>query len=479
MENCIMETRLLIDGAYVAGLGPTETAFEPANGKVLAEVASADAGQVEQAVTAAHHAFGEWRKTTPKLRSRLLWAIADAVEANADALARVESRNAGKPVRFVKAAELGNVADVFRFFATAARNMPGVAANGYRADNMVSMLRRDPVGVVASIAPWNYPLLMAAWKIAPALAAGNTVVIKPSENTPLSLLTLGGLINDILPKGVVNIICGNGLDVGQKLISHPLVRMISLTGDVRTGRAVLKAAAGETIKRTHLELGGKAPVIVLKDADLDALVETLREASFYNAGQDCTAACRIFVDRSIMPDLNARMRDMVDSLVYGAPERDDVEFGPLISKAQRERVAGFVSRAQSEGAEILSGGNTPDGEGFFHEPTLVQAGISSEIVQKEVFGPVVTITPFDTPDEALGWANASEYGLASSVWSRDASSAMSIANALEYGVTWVNTHGVFATEMPHGGMKNSGYGSDLSMQSLLDYTQARHVMIAS
>eukprot|EP00873_Tetraselmis_striata_P030274 jgi/Tetstr1/450538/TSEL_037574.t1 len=474
-----METRLLIDGAYVAGQGPSETAFEPALGKVLADVESADAGQVEQAVTAAHRAFGEWRKTTPKLRSRLLWAIADAVEANADALAHVESRNAGKPVRFVKAAELANVADVFRFFATAARNIPGVAANGYRADNMVSMLRRDPIGVVASIAPWNYPLLMAAWKIAPALAAGNTVVIKPSENTPLSLLALGGLLNDILPRGVVNIICGNGLDVGQKLISHPLVRMISLTGDVRTGRAVLKAAAGETIKRTHLELGGKAPVIVLKDADLDALVETLREASFYNAGQDCTAACRIFVDRAILPDLNARMSQMVDSLVYGAPERDDVEFGPLISKAQQDRVAGFVSRARSEGAEILSGGNTPDGAGFFHEPTLVQAGISSEIVQKEVFGPVVTVTPFDAPDQALGWANASEYGLASSVWSRDASSAMSIANALEYGVTWVNTHGVFATEMPHGGMKNSGYGSDLSMQSLLDYTQARHVMIAS
>ncbi|MEQ8447549.1 MAG: aminobutyraldehyde dehydrogenase [Pelagibacterium sp.] len=474
-----METRLLIDGAYVAGQGPAETAFEPANGKVLARVASADAGQVEQAVAAAHRAFGEWRKTTPKLRSRLLWAIADAVEANADALANVESRNAGKPVRFVKAAELANVADVFRFFATAARNVPGVAANGYRSDNMVSMLRRDPVGVVASIAPWNYPLLMAAWKLAPALAAGNTVVIKPSENTPLSLLALGGLINDILPKGVLNIICGNGRDVGQKLISHPLVRMISLTGDVRTGRAVLQAAAGETIKRTHLELGGKAPVIVLKDADLDVLVETLREASFYNAGQDCTAACRIFVDRAIMSDLNARMRRMVDSLVYGAPERDDVEFGPLISKAQQERVAGFVSRAQSAGADILSGGSMGEGDGFFHEPTLVQAGISSEIVQKEVFGPVVTITPFDTPEEALGWANASEYGLASSVWSRDASSAMSIANALEYGVTWVNTHGVFATEMPHGGMKNSGYGSDLSMQSLLDYTQARHVMIAS
>lgn len=473
------ETRLFIGGSFVAGEGPSEKAHDPARGMVLAEVPSASAGQVDLAVRTAHEAFADWRRTTPKERSRMLWAIADAVEANADALARVESLNAGKPLRFVVAGELANVADVFRYFATAVRNIPGVAANGYRSDRMTSMLRRDPLGVIASIAPWNYPLLMAAWKLAPALAAGNTVVIKPSENTPLSLLAFAKILDTVLPRGVVNVVCGNGPDVGQPLISHPLVRMISLTGDVRTGRAILKAAAGEHIKRTHLELGGKAPVIVLKDADLDAVVETLREASFYNAGQDCTAACRVFADRSIAETLTRRLGDMVESLVYGEPERDDVEFGPLISASQQARVAGFVDRARADGAEIVAGGAQPEGAGFFYQPTLVRADLQSEIVQKEIFGPVVTLTPFDTPEEATAFANASEYGLASSVWSRDASAAMRVANALEYGVTWVNTHGVFATEMPHGGMKNSGYGSDLSMQSLLEYTQARHVMIAS
>ena len=310
------------------------------------------------------------------------------------------------------------------------------------------------------------------------MAAGNTVVIKPSEHTPLSLLALAGIIAGILPPGVVNVVLGNGADVGQRLISHDLVRMISLTGDVRTGRAVLAAAAGPMIKRTHLELGGKAPVIVAEDADLDGLVETLREASFYNAGQDCTAACRILAHEKIADPLTEKMGTMIESLVYGAPERDDVEFGPLISGRQQERVAGFVDRAREAGADVVTGGAVPNEAGYYYAPTLVSAPIEAEIVQKEVFGPVVTITPFDTPERALSWANASEYGLASSVWSRSAGSAMAIANALDYGVTWVNTHGVFATEMPHGGTKNSGYGSDLSMQSLLDYTQARHVMIA-
>lgn len=473
------ETRLFINGAYEAGRGESLPAYEPATGTVLAEVASADAEQIDKAVRAAHAAFKGWSQTTPKLRSLALLRIADAIEANADALADVEAANAGKPWRYVKAGELANVADVFRFFGTAVRNMPATAANGYRSAKHTSLMRRDAIGVIASIAPWNYPLLMAAWKIAPAVAAGNAVVIKPSENTPLSLLLLASILGEFLPEGVVNVVCGNGPDVGQTLISHPLVRMISLTGDVRTGRAVLRAAAGENIKRTHLELGGKAPVIVCDDADIDVLVETLREASFYNAGQDCTAACRIFVDKTIAGEVTEKLGKMIGSLVYGAPAQNDVEFGPLITAAQRDRVAGFVDRARAAGAEIVAGGKAPEREGFYYEPTLVVAPIAFEIVQKEIFGPVVTLTAFDTPEQAVEWANASEYGLASSIWSKDANRAMELANALEYGVTWVNTHGVFATEMPHGGMKNSGYGSDLSMQSLLEYTQVRHIMLAS
>ncbi|MBJ6987782.1 gamma-aminobutyraldehyde dehydrogenase [Devosia sp. MC521] len=473
------ETRLFINGQYEAGQGEALPVYEPATGKLLAEVASASSEQIDRVVRLAHAAFDGWSQTTPKLRSLTMFRIADAIEAKAEALADIEATNAGKPWIYVKAGELANVADVFRFFGTAIRNMPATAANGYRSSKHTSLMRRDPLGVIASIAPWNYPLLMAAWKIGPAIAAGNTVVIKPSENTPLSLLFLASILAEHLPEGVVNVVCGNGPDVGQTLICHPLVRMISLTGDVRTGRAVLKAAAGESIKRTHLELGGKAPVIVCDDADIDVLVETLREASFYNAGQDCTAACRVFVDSKIAQVVTDKLSAMISTLRYGAPHEDNIEFGPVISAAQRDRVAGFVDRARTAGTDVVVGGRAPDRDGFFYEPTLIAAPIEAEVVQKEIFGPVVTITPFDEPATALGWANASEYGLASSVWSRDANRAMQIANRLEYGVTWVNTHGVFATEMPHGGMKNSGYGSDLSMQSLLDYTQVRHIMLAS
>lgn len=473
------ETRLFINGAYEAGQGAALPVYEPATGNLLAEVASASPEQIDRVVRLAHAAFDGWSQTTPKQRSLIMFRIADAFEAQAEALADIEAINAGKPWIYVKAGELANVVDVFRFFGTAVRNMPATAANGYRSPRHTSLMRRDPLGVIASIAPWNYPLLMAAWKIAPAIAAGNTVVIKPSENTPLSLLHLVSIMAEYLPEGVVNVICGNGPDVGQTLITHPLVRMISLTGDVRTGRAVLKAAAGESIKRTHLELGGKAPVIVCDDADIDALVETLREASFYNAGQDCTAACRVFVDHKIAQTVTDKLAAMIGTLRYGAPREDNIEFGPVISAAQRDRVAGFVDRARATGADVVIGGKASDRAGYFYEPTLIAAPIEAEAVQKEIFGPVVTITPFDEPATALAWANASEYGLASSVWSRDGNRAMQIANRLEYGVTWVNTHGVFATEMPHGGMKNSGYGSDLSMQSLLDYTQLRHIMLAS
>jgi len=471
-----MDTRLFINGRFVDGQGGAEVAFEPALGQPLAEVASASDAQIDEAVQAADAAYRTWAKTTPRERSAALLAIADGIERQGDALAAVESRNAGKPLRFVKSGELANVADVFRFYGTAVRNMPAPAAGNYRSATRTSLVRRDPIGVIAQIAPWNYPLLMAAWKIAPAIAAGNAVVIKPSEMTPLSLIKLSEIFAEVLPPGVVNVVCGNGPEVGNRLISHDLVRMISLTGDVRTGRAVLQAAAGNTIKRTHLELGGKAPVIVCANADLDKLVETLREASFYNAGQDCTAACRILAHRDVAQDLTDRLESMIGTLVYGRPERDDVEFGPVISARQLERIEGFVSRARSAGYDVMQGG-AAEPDGFFFSPTLVAAPIDAEIVQKEVFGPVLSITPFDDDQQAVDWANASEYGLGSSVWSRNGSQAMAIANALEYGVTWVNTHGVMATEMPHGGMKNSGYGSDLSMQSLIDYTQIRHIMI--
>ena len=470
------KTQLFISGTFVDGDGLVEVVHEPALGTPMAEVASASASQVDKAVKAAHGAYKDWARRTPRERSAALLAIATAIEARADTLAEIESRNAGKPLRFVKAGELANVADVFRYFGTAVRNMPAPAAGNYRSSSHTSLIRRDPVGVVAQIAPWNYPLLMAAWKIAPAIAAGNAVVIKPSELTPLSLLALSEIFAEILPAGVVNVVCGNGPDVGQTLINHDLVRMISLTGDVRTGRAVLQAAAGPMIKRTHLELGGKAPVIVCEDADLDRLVDTLREASFYNAGQDCTAACRIFAHRNVVQALTDKLEAMIGSLVYGRPDRDDVEFGPVISARQQERIEGFVSRAGAEGYDVMQG-NVAETRGYFFSPTLIAAPIEAEVVQKEVFGPVLSITAFDNVQTAVDWANASEYGLGSSVWSRQIDQAMVIANALEYGVTWINTHGVMASEMPHGGMRNSGYGSDLSIQSLIDYTQIRHLML--
>ena len=476
VKDAVQAYQQFIDGRWVdSASGQTLDVVNPATDEVVARVPASDAEDVDRAVKAAQAAFGSWQHTTPQDRSLLLLRLADALDARGEELGRLESLHTGKPVN-IAIDEMAVCSDLFRFFAGAARVMEGKAANEYMAGH-TSLIRREPVGVVASIAPWNYPLYMAAWKLGPALATGNTVVLKPSARTPLTALAFAETLGEIFPAGVVNVLSGTGAAIGDALVGHPGIRMISITGDTATGKRVARIAA-DTVKRLHLELGGKAPVIVFDDADIDAAAETIKFAGYWNSGQDCTAACRVIAGPKVYDAFVSKLSEQVRAIKWGNPaEADDLDMGSLIARAQVDKVEGMVERAR-DGAEVVVGGVRPDRPGAYYEPTLIAGPDQrSEIIQDEVFGPVVTVQRFSDEDQAIAWANDVRFGLAASVFTNDIGRAMRVSKAIQFGTVWINEHFTLVSEMPHGGFKESGYGKDGSMYALEDYTVVKHVML--